>query len=219
MHSHTSSNGQGKDIFKVTMYRKFYKSIAIKCYDPDLQRSLLNEQRHFSHCLYNFNCLQNSGFQIERICANNVYFFDSSYQKNFKFQLWFLVQNSINLHMSKDASQALNIPLMGGAIFQELGSHGAQKHSLNDLKLSEVQFSKLLLGEILLKVDKNATNVNQCGKFAPPNQKTTSIRIFSFNHYLLVKRPSYGVLIVFDGNLSGFPKLPFFLSILSSHST
>ena len=29
---------------------------------------------------------------------------DSSYQKNFKFQLWFLVQNSINLHMPKDAS-------------------------------------------------------------------------------------------------------------------
>ena len=41
---------------------------------------------------------------LKEFCASNVYFFDSSSQKNFKFQLWFLVQNSINLHVPKDAS-------------------------------------------------------------------------------------------------------------------
>ena len=79
--------------------------------------------------------------------------------------------------------------------FQQLGSHDTQKHSLNDLKSSEVKFSKLLLGEILLKVHKNATDVNQCGKsriqlphkFSQPSQKTTSIRIFYFNYYSLIK--------------------------------
>ena len=79
--------------------------------------------------------------------------------------------------------------------FQQLGSHDAQKHSFNDLKSSEVKFSKLLLGEILLKVHKNATDVNQCGKsriqlphkFSQPSQKTTSIRIFYFNCYSLIK--------------------------------
>ena len=79
--------------------------------------------------------------------------------------------------------------------FQQLGSHDTQKHSLNDLKSSEVKFSKLLLGEILLKVHKNATDVNQCGKsriqlphkFSQPSQKTTSIRIFYFNCYSLIK--------------------------------
>ena len=68
-----------------------------------------------------------------------------------------------------------------------------QKHSLNDLKSPEVKFSKLLLGEILLKVDKNATaDVNQCGKsriqlphkFSQLSQKTTSIRIFYFNYFI-----------------------------------
>ena len=49
--------------------------------------------------------------------------------------------------------------------FQQLGSHDAQKHCLNDLKPSEVKFSKLLLGEILLKVDKNATNVSNVHGF------------------------------------------------------
>ena len=80
-------------------------------------------------------------------------------------------------------------------LFQQLGSHDAQKHSFNDLKSSEVKFSKLLLGEILLKVHKNATDVNQCGKtwiqlphkFSQPSQKTTSIRIFYFNYYSLIK--------------------------------
>ena len=47
--------------------------------------------------------------------------------------------------------------------FQQLGSHDA--HCLNDLKPSEVKFSKLLLGEILLKVDKNATNVSNVHGF------------------------------------------------------
>ena len=41
---------------------------------------------------------------LKEFCASNVYFFDSSSQKNFKFQLWFLVQNSINLHVPKDTS-------------------------------------------------------------------------------------------------------------------
>ena len=54
---------------------------------------------------------------LKAFCASNVYFFASSYWKNFKFQLWFLVQNSINLHVPKDASLALNIPLMGGGNF------------------------------------------------------------------------------------------------------
>ena len=70
-----------------------------------------------------------------------------------------------------------------------------RRNSLNDPKSSEVKFSKLPLGEILLKVDKNTTDVNQCGKsrirlphkFVQPNQKTTSIRIFYFNHSLLIK--------------------------------
>ena len=48
---------------------------------------------------------------LKAFCASNVYFFDSSYRKNFKFQLWFLVQNSINLHVPKDASLA---HVMGG---------------------------------------------------------------------------------------------------------
>ena len=80
-------------------------------------------------------------------------------------------------------------------VVEQLGSHDAWKHSLNDLKSSEVKFSKLLLGEILLKVHKTATDVNQCGKswiqlphkFSQPSQKTTSIRIFYFNYYLLTK--------------------------------
>ena len=45
-------------------------------------------------------------------------------------------------------------------------------NSLNDLKSSEVKFSKLLLGKILLKVDKNATDANRCGNSRiqfPPN--------------------------------------------------
>ena len=54
---------------------------------------------------------------LKAFCVSNVYFFDSSYRKNFKFQLRFLVQTSINLHVPKDASLALNIPLMGGGKF------------------------------------------------------------------------------------------------------
>ena len=129
--------------------------------------------------------------------ASNLYFFHSSYRKNFTFQLWFLVQNSINLHVPKDASLLGTeyTPHGRWQFFQQLGSHDAQKHSFNDLKSSEVKFSKLLLGEILLKVHKNATDVNQCGKsriqlphkFSQPSQKTTSIRIFYLNYYSLIK--------------------------------
>lgn len=135
---------------------------------------------------------------LKAFCVSNVYFFASSYQKNFKFQLWFLVQNSINLHVPKDASLLGTeyTPHGRWQFFQQLGSHDAQKHSFNDLKSSEVKFSKLLLGEILLKVHKNATDVNQCGKsriqlphkFSQLSQKTTSIRIiFYFNYYSLIK--------------------------------
>ena len=34
---------------------------------------------------------------LKAFCEKNAYFFDSSYQKNFKFQLQSLVQNSIKL--------------------------------------------------------------------------------------------------------------------------
>ena len=77
---------------------------------------------------------------LKEFCASNVYFFDSSSQKNFKFQLWFLVQNSINLHV---------------AIFLAV-RQSRHRNSLNDLKSSEVEFSKILLWEILLMVDKSA---------------------------------------------------------------
>ena len=36
--------------------------------------------------------------KLKAFCVDNVYFLDSSYQKNFKFQLWFLLQHSINLN-------------------------------------------------------------------------------------------------------------------------
>ena len=45
-------------------------------------------------------------------------------------------------------------------------------NGLNDLKSSEVKFFKLLLGKILLKVDKNTTDANRCGNSRiqfPPN--------------------------------------------------
>ena len=97
-------------------------------------------------------------------------------------------------------------------LFQQLGSHDAQKHSFNDLKSFEVKFSKLLLGEILLKVHKNATDVNQCGKsriqlphkFSQPSQKTTSHQNILFQLLFTYKRPLQGVLLVFKRNLSGF---------------
>ena len=34
---HTTKNGKGKDIFKITMQGKFNKRITIKCYGPDLE--------------------------------------------------------------------------------------------------------------------------------------------------------------------------------------
>ena len=107
-------------------------------------------------------------------------------------------------------------------LFQQLGSHDAQKHSFNDLKSSEVKFSKLLLGEILLKVHKNATDVNQCGKswiqlphkFSQPSQKTTSIRIFYFNYYSLIKYLYREFCQSLRETFQVICKLPFFLSIL-----
>ena len=85
---------------------------------------------------------------------------------------------------------------MGGGNFSSSQAVMTHSNSLNDLKSSEVKFSKLLLGKILLKVHQTATDVNQCGKswiqqlphkFSQPSQKTTSIRIFYFNYYSLIK--------------------------------
>ena len=40
-----------------------------------------------------------------------------------------------------------------------------------------------------------------------------------FQSLFIYKKPLYEVLLVFEGNFSGFAKLPFFLLILSSHLT
>ena len=68
------------------------------------KRRLMNEQRHFYHRFTFVIVYKTLDSNLKAFCASNVYFFDSSYRKNFKFQLWFLVQNSINLHVPKDAS-------------------------------------------------------------------------------------------------------------------
>ena len=81
---HTTKNGQGKDIFKITMQGKFNKRIVIKCYGPDYKTVDSN---------------------LKAFCANNVYFFDSSYRKTkLQISITVLNPNSINLHVPKDAS-------------------------------------------------------------------------------------------------------------------
>ena len=81
------------------------------------KRRLLNEQRHSYHRVYICNCLQNSGFQLKSILCKQCVLLWQLLSVNFKFQLQFLFQNSINLRMPKDAFWALNIPLMGGGNF------------------------------------------------------------------------------------------------------
>ena len=83
---------------------------------------------------------------------------------------------------------------MGGGNFFSSWAVMAYRN-LDYLKSNESQIFKASLGEILLKVDKNATGANQCGKsriqfphkFTQPSQKITSITIFYFNHYLFIK--------------------------------
>ena len=91
--------------------------------------------------------------------------------------------------------QALNITLMGGGNFSS--SQAVMTH--RNIKHLKSNFQSFFQGKFYiiyqLKVDKNATDVNQCGnsrihlphKFSQPSQKTTSIRIFYFNCYLLIK--------------------------------
>ena len=66
--------------------------------------SSMNEQRHSYHRVYIFNCLQNSGFQLERILCEQYVLLWQLLLENFKFQLQFFVQNLINLHVPKGAS-------------------------------------------------------------------------------------------------------------------
>ena len=64
-------------------------------------------------------------FKLKAFCVNNVYFLDSSYQKNFKFQSWFLLQNSINLNnYAKGCFWGTEYtPHRRWQFFQQLGSH------------------------------------------------------------------------------------------------
>ena len=77
-------------------------------------------------------------------------------------------------------------------------------NSLNDLKSSEVKFSKLLLGTILLKVDKNATDANRCGNSRiqfPPNSVNPAKRPHPSEYFISI---TIFVLKTFRGSSVSF---------------
>ena len=80
-------------------------------------------------------------------------------------------------------------------------------NGLNDLKSSEVKFSKLLLGKILLKVDKNATDANRCGNSRiqfPPNSVNPAKRPHPSEYFISITRLLEGVLLVFEETFQDF---------------